>query len=109
MSDALIERASLWGLSHYYYGEAYFGSASGMRFRLARDPLENVAYKPPEVRMDAKLKASVWPEPYAYGKTPPDQITDAFFPFSEEGMNEAVAWFNEQHKKGFSSPVQNNT
>ena len=38
-----ILRQSLWGLSHYTYGEAYFGSLCGMRYRVARDPLENVS------------------------------------------------------------------
>ena len=99
MTGGTIGRSELFGLTHYYYGEAYFGSHSGMRFRLARDPLENVAYAPPEKRDDARLKASIWPEPYAYAKTPPEQITDAFFPFTEDGIQEAVAWMNEQFEK----------
>ena len=101
MSDE-ITRASLWGLSHYTYGEAYFGSHAGMRFRVARDPLENVAYKDASVQADAFLKASVWPEPFAYAKTPAEHILEKSFPFSEEGMQEAVRWMNEQYLSSFS-------
>lgn len=97
-----ITRASLWGLSHYTYGEAYFGSHRGMRFRVAREPLENVAHKSPEVLSDAFLKASVWPEPFAYAKTEAGQIREQTFPFSEEGMEEAVRWMNDQYRTSFS-------
>ncbi|MBR5970276.1 MAG: hypothetical protein IK016_08025 [Lachnospiraceae bacterium] len=97
-----ISRASLWGLSHYTYGEAYFGSLGGMRYRVAREPLEHVAYKDPSVQADALLKASVWPEPFAYAKTPAEDILEQSFPFSEEGMDEAVRWMNEQYLSTFS-------
>ena len=98
-----ITRASLWGLSHYTYGEAYFGSHRGMRFRVAREPLENVAHQSALAQADAHIKASVWPEPYAYAKTPPEQIREQTFPFSEEGMEEAVRWMNGQYRERFAS------
>ena len=33
-----IELSSFFNLMHYEYGEAYFGSHKGMRYRLAREP-----------------------------------------------------------------------
>ena len=89
-----IKRESLWGLSHYKYGEAYFGSCKGMRYRLARKPL--VLKKEDADTVTPMLKASVWPEPFAYAHTGTDQITETLFPFSEEGMTEACRYFNEQ-------------
>ena len=101
MSEA-ITRASLWGLNHYAYGEAYFGSHMGMRFRVARQPLENVSFRSREEQAkDASLSVSVWPEPYAFAKTPKEEITEQTFPFSEEGMEDAVQWLNEQYHTRF--------
>ena len=89
-----IARESLWGLSHYTYGEAYFGSCKGMRYRLAREPL--VIPKEEVGTVTPMLKASVWPEPFAYAHTEKEQITETLFPFSEDGMTEACRYFNEQ-------------
>lgn len=94
MADT-IERKSLWGLSHYLYGEAYFGSFRGMRYRVAREPLENVSREGMEAAAAGMLSASVWPEPYAYAKTDPGLIRQAQFAFSEEGMDQLCAWLNE--------------
>ncbi|MBR0172923.1 MAG: hypothetical protein IJQ21_09040 [Lachnospiraceae bacterium] len=91
-----IGRASLWGLSHYLYGEAYFGSCRGMRYRVAREPLENVSREGMDKAAEGMLMASVWPEPYAYAKTDRSLIRDERFPFSEEGMDALCAWLNER-------------
>ena len=69
---------------HYEYGEAFFGSYKGMRYRLAREPLENVKFTPPDKRGPATLLATVWPEPYSY---------------SQEGLEKAVEWFNKQYEE----------
>ena len=89
-----IVRESLWGISHYSYGEAYFGSCKGMRYRLAREPL--AIPKEEADTVTPVLKASVWPEPFAYARTDKALIRDALFPFSEEGMQEACRYFNQQ-------------
>ena len=39
-----IELKDFFAFTHYEYGEAYFGSYKGMRYRLAREPLENVFF-----------------------------------------------------------------
>ena len=98
--EEAVARSSLWGLSHYTYGEAYFGSCRGMRYRLGREPL-HIKDKDRD-KITPLVKASVWPEPYAYGKTDASQITEKTFPFSGEGMEAACAWFNEQYHRHFA-------
>ncbi|MBR0163937.1 MAG: hypothetical protein IJQ12_04605 [Lachnospiraceae bacterium] len=92
-----VTRDSFFGLSHYECGEAYFGSFRGMRYRLAREPLKDVRYASGEEKAAGTLLASVWPEPYSYAATDNGEITDHTFPFSEEGMEEAVRWINESY------------
>ncbi|WP_022764025.1 hypothetical protein [Butyrivibrio sp. XPD2006] len=92
-----IELSSFFNLSHYEYGEAYFGSHKGMRYRLAREPLENVKFTPVDQRGPATLMATVWPEPNAYGKTDPSLMTSENFEVSQEGLEEAVKWINDQY------------
>ena len=55
-----IDRKDLFSITHYEYGEAYYGSCDGMRFRVARHPLKNVHYDPPQVRAEGSIRASVW-------------------------------------------------
>ncbi len=93
-----IEVSSFFNLMHYEYGEAYFGSHKGMRYRLARDPLENVKFVPVDKREPATLKATVWPEPYAYGKTDPSLMISDHFEVSQKGLEEAVEWINKQYE-----------
>ena len=96
-----IEASQFFNLSHYEYGEAYFGSHKGMRYRLAREPLEMVKFTPVEKRSPATLMASVWPEPYCYADTEKALITHEHFEVSQEGLEAAVAWINEQYEKNF--------
>ncbi|MCR5402393.1 MAG: hypothetical protein K6E91_01045 [Butyrivibrio sp.] len=91
-----IEKSAFFNLTHYEYGEAYFGSHKGMRFRLAREPLENVFFVKKEDRAPATLMATVWPEPYSYGVTARELMTSENFEVSEEGFDAAVKWINEQ-------------
>lgn len=90
-----IDRKDLFTLTHYEYGEAYFGSYRGMRYRVARDPFKDVHFAPEEERYDAQLSATVWPGPYSYADTAEDKKETKLFPYSEEGMGELVAWLNE--------------
>ena len=92
MELPVITTGDVFGLNHYYYGEAYFGSLCGMRYRLAREPLKRVHTD--EVDPDARFLATVWPEPWAYAISPPEARTSREFPFTAEGLAEAVAWLN---------------
>ena len=91
---AKITREELFPFVHYEYGEAYFASSDGMRARLAREPLQNVHWTPPDKRGPAVLLATWWTGPYAYAATPAEEMTSREFPYSEQGLDEAVAWLN---------------
>ncbi|WP_051208926.1 hypothetical protein [Butyrivibrio sp. WCD3002] len=93
-----IEKNLFFNLRHYEYGEAFFGSYKGMRFRLAREPLDHVFFVPVEERdPEARLMATVWPEPYSYFDTPDEQKTSEKFSIDEEGFEKAIEWINEQY------------
>ena len=79
-----IDPKELYSISFYEYGEAYYGSCGGTRYRLAREPLKNVHYTPVDQRDPAVLLATVWPEPYAYGAADPEA----------EGLAAAAEWLN---------------
>jgi hypothetical protein len=93
-----IELHTFFNLMHYEYGEAFFGSYKGMRYRLAREPLENVKFTPIDKRGPATLMATVWPEPYSYGMTDKSLMVTEHFEVSQEGLESAVKWFNEQYE-----------
>ncbi|MCR5671475.1 MAG: hypothetical protein K6G10_10755 [Butyrivibrio sp.] len=93
-----IDKSNFFNLSHYEYGEAYFGSHKGMRFRLAREPLENVKFTPIDKRGPATLMATVWPEPYSYANTDKALMTSENFDITEEGFEEAIQWINDQYE-----------
>ncbi len=96
----LIEQNTFFNLMHYEYGEAFFGSYKGMRYRLAREPLENVKFIPVDKREPATLMATVWPEPYSYGMTDKKLMTSENFEVSQEGFEAAVKWINDQYENG---------
>ena len=95
MVNETIDRKEFFGLNHYRYGEAYFGSCNGMRYRLAADPLRRL--KPDEAPDGLNLLATVWPEPYSYAATEEEKRSSRQFSFSEEGLTEAVNWLNAQY------------
>ena len=100
-----IDRKELYHISFYEYGEAYYGSSEGMRFRIGRRPLENVRYTPPEERGEAVLEVVVWPEPFSYAHTAEEDRIRKDFDFSEEGLDEAASWLErvrEEEKERFS-------
>ena len=96
----MITEKDLYGIKHYIYGEAYYGSDRGKRFRLAREPLKNVVYASEEERQadDPRLRAEVWFGRLSYEKTPKEEITAKDFEFSSDGYSEAVRWLNERER-----------
>jgi hypothetical protein len=66
--------------------DAYTGSYQGMRYRLSMDG-------DGEQRV---LQAVVWPEPYNYFHTEEKLKLKSRFPFTEEGINHAIDWMNEE-------------
>lgn len=54
-----IENKDSYGITYYEHGQPYFGSHSGMRFRIARNPMDDVALAPPDKKGDAVFEATV--------------------------------------------------
>ncbi len=104
-----IQEKDLFSLTHYEYGEAYYGSYQGMRFRVAREPLENVHFTPADKRGEATLRVVIWPEPDGYAAVPEEKKTVRDFPVTEEGLREAVAYLNAYHDSHMEQwPIKGN-
>lgn len=67
---------------NYVKKEEYTGSMDGMRYMLKKK--------------DDNLEVIIWPEPYNYAKTPEEKKQRMKFEFSEEGLQKAVVYLNEQ-------------
>lgn len=96
-----IENKDSYGITWYEHGKPYFGSHRGMRFRLARNPMEDCFLTPPDKKGEAVFEAIIWPEPYCFEATPDALKTTATFPFDVEGKEKMVAWLNEQYAARF--------
>ena len=92
----MIERKSFYSLNFYEYGEAFFGSEGKMRYRLALEPLSNIHWTPREKWGEISLKASVWEGPMNYISTPEEKKENALFPFTDEGLEQAVVYIQEK-------------
>ena len=63
----------------------FTGCHQGMRYRL-----EGAA----GAEGEKLLRCTVWPEPFAFSRTPEEKKEAAEFPFGEDGVAEAVCWMN---------------
>lgn len=61
--------------------EPYSGSHHGMRYYLNSS--------------DDTLNAWVYPEPWCFEQTPEEDKVHHSFPFTQEGLDEAIAWIND--------------
>jgi beta-glucosidase/6-phospho-beta-glucosidase/beta-galactosidase len=86
----MIERNDLFHLS-FYKKKPFTGSCLGMRYYLTKAK-ESDAEDAADV-----LRAIVYPEPYNFEHTPEDAKTHQDFPFTEEGLDDACQWLNEQY------------
>lgn len=84
----MIQREDILSLEFLKKTE-YTGSHGGMRYRLEGVTAEE----------GKRLKATLWPEPFAYAATPDEQKQSEEFEFSEEGIQAAVDWMNTQIAK----------
>ena len=95
-----LEAKDLFAITHYEYGEAYFGSLGAMRFRVAREPLADVHNTTPEARGAAALRADLWPDPDSFRTAPRESKISADFPFTQEGLEQAADWLNRMYESG---------
>ena len=84
----MIKENDIYSLIHYEYGLPYSGDYNGMRYRIARNPLE---------RVFGKKETTVWKGPFAFDTTTEEKITKEF-PFTEEGRLELVEWLNTMYE-----------
>ena len=96
LGGKMIKDDDVLQIGFYEYGQCFTGSDTGMRYRIAREPLENVHFTPMDKRGEAHLKVTIWPEPFAYDKTAEELKEDKLFEYSQQGLLEAVAWLNQQ-------------
>lgn len=68
--------------------EVFCGSEKGMRFRLAKVSNEE---------NEDVLEAVIWPEPFNYATTEEEKKEREQFPFTKEGIGQAVDWMNQKH------------
>lgn len=69
------------GLSvNFLKKENYTGSHAGIRYYLCGS--------------DDKIKACIYPEPWCFEATPDEDKRWNEFPFSPEGLNEAIEWIS---------------
>ena len=64
----------------------YTGCHQGMRYRL-----EGAVKDEEKV-----LKVTVWPEPFNYLNTRPEDKTENYFSFDEDGILDAIRWMNQR-------------
>ena len=64
--------------------EPFSGSHGGMRYYLAAS--------------GESLSAYIYPEPWCFEAAPDIQKEKKEFPFSQEGLDEAVAWIDERYR-----------
>ncbi|MDD3369601.1 MAG: GNAT family acetyltransferase [Lachnospiraceae bacterium] len=87
----MLDKTKFMALHYYDYGDPFTGSYRGMRYRLEKIK--------GEAEGESLLKGTVWPDPYNFVKTPEDKKISQTFPFSEEGKDQAVDWFEQMRKE----------
>ncbi|MCD7724182.1 MAG: hypothetical protein LUI12_01290 [Clostridiales bacterium] len=75
---------------NYVKKEEYSGSMEGMRYLLKK--VHNG-----ETDTDV-IRVTVWPEPLGILRTPAEQKTSLEVPLTQEGVEQAADWLNEQYE-----------
>ena len=85
----------------YLKKSRFTGSFRGMRYLLekAERTIEEAQGEEP-AKTENVICAVIWPEPFNYEVTADEKKHSQDFPFTTEGLWEAVAWLNEEHEAG---------
>lgn len=79
----------------------FTGSYRGMRYQLEKKEQVITEAKDEEpAQTETVIRAVIWPEPLNYEKTPEEKKHSRNFPFTTEGIWQAVDWLNEEHAAG---------
>ncbi len=72
---------------NYIKKEEYSGSMDGMRYMLKREKSGD----------EDVIRITIWPEPFGINKTPEGSKQFKEVPLTEEGVEMAADWLNEQY------------
>lgn len=77
----------------------FTGSFKGMRYALIQhdNVLEEATEETP-AKKETVIRAVIWPEPYNFEVTEEEKKHHKDFPFTTEGIWEAVDWLNAEHE-----------
>lgn len=76
---------------NYIKKERFTGSDTGMRFMFEM--------KKEDEKDKGVILACVWSEPFSYEKTEEDNKEYKEFPFTDDGLHEAISWVESRHEK----------
>ncbi len=89
--DSVNSRNSLYDIKSFYNKRAVLkASFGGMRYQVEQF-LEGE---------EKVLKATIWPEPFCFEKTPEEQKESERFPYSEEGLDAVYEWLCRKYEEG---------
>ena len=79
----------------------FTGSFKGMRYVLIKheNELEPATEERP-AKTETVIRAIIWPEPFNFEVTPDEKKHHQDFPFTTDGIWEAVDWLNAGHEAG---------
>lgn len=89
----MVKHTDLLNIGYYDYGRAFSGSNLGIRYRVSREPLENVVFKPKDERGNPSLRLSIWKEPFSYKNTK-EEIHIKDFEYSNDGLKDIAEYIN---------------
>ena len=87
----------------YTYGQPFFGSYKGLRYRIQmvkRElPLPEGAEEGTKPEVEKLFTLDTWPEPFAFDRTDKEKIEHKEYPFNEENYNKIIGELNEKLEK----------
>ena len=79
----------------------FTGSFKGMRYVLVKHENElEPATEETQAKTETVIRAIIWPEPFNFEVTPDEKKHHRDFPFTTDGIWEAVDWLNAEHEAG---------
>lgn len=79
----------------------FTGSYLGMRYQLQKsDRVVQEATETEASKTEPAVLAIIWPEPFNFEVTPDEKKHSREFPFTQDGIWEAVDWLNAEHEAG---------
>lgn len=85
----MIERVQLFPIN-FYKKSNFSGSDGKMNFRLGKAEIEEGEEK------KTILQGTIWEGPFCYEVTPKEKMETKNFDYSDDGICQAMDWFNEK-------------